>query len=104
MLYELRRKRSFLSIDEIGEQGPVVESGALKELQVNDIYRLLNQLPESQKAVFLMISVDGYSHAECAELLQISEANSKQLHHRAKEKLKMMLNAENKRSHGKLGN
>lgn len=39
--------------------------------------RMLAELPEQRRTVFLLFEVEGLSHAEIAEILDISEANSK---------------------------
>lgn len=39
--------------------------------------KLLNELPEQRRTVFLLFEVEGLSHAEIGEILDISEANSK---------------------------
>ena len=39
--------------------------------------RMLDELPEQRRAVFTLFEIDGLSHAEIAEILGISEGNSK---------------------------
>ena len=39
--------------------------------------RLLEALPEQRRSVFTLFEIEGLSHAEIAEMLGISEANSK---------------------------
>jgi RNA polymerase sigma-70 factor (ECF subfamily) len=48
---------------------------------------LLEKLSPEERAVFLFKDIFGYEHAEIAEMLDISEQNSRQLFHRAKERL-----------------
>ncbi len=48
----------------------------------------IQSLPNGARAVFLLISVEGYSHQESAELLGISESTSKSQLHYAKTLLK----------------
>jgi RNA polymerase sigma factor (sigma-70 family) len=40
------------------------------------VQRALHRLPESQRVVFMLAEVEGYTHAEIAEMLGISAANS----------------------------
>jgi len=39
--------------------------------------RMLDELPEQRRSVFLLFEVEGFSHAEIARVLNISEGNSK---------------------------
>jgi RNA polymerase sigma-70 factor (ECF subfamily) len=51
----------------------------------------LAQLPDDYRTVFLLKEVEGYDHAEIAELLGISTANSEVRLHRARRKLRELL-------------
>ncbi|MBT8285199.1 MAG: RNA polymerase sigma factor [Flavobacteriaceae bacterium] len=46
-------------------------------LQVEEVQKLIDTLPEGYKMVFVLYAVEGYKHREIAELLQISESTSK---------------------------
>ena len=43
----------------------------------NDLLRMVNQLPDGYRTVFNLYAIEGYSHAEIAETLGISEGTSK---------------------------
>ncbi|GAB3039359.1 RNA polymerase sigma factor [Spirosoma pulveris] len=43
----------------------------------NDLLRLVNQMPDGYRTVFNLYAIEGYSHAEIAETLGISEGTSK---------------------------
>lgn len=43
----------------------------------NDLMRLVNQLPDGYRTVFNLYAIEGYAHAEIAEMLGISEGTSK---------------------------
>jgi RNA polymerase sigma factor (sigma-70 family) len=47
------------------------------ELEVDEIQRMIDALPDGYKTVFVLYAVEGYKHSEIAELLQISESTSK---------------------------
>jgi RNA polymerase sigma-70 factor (ECF subfamily) len=47
------------------------------EINENDLLRLVNQLPDGYRTVFNLYAIEGYSHAEIAETLGISEGTSK---------------------------
>lgn len=43
----------------------------------NDLLRIVNQLPDGYRTIFNLYAIEGYSHAEIAEMLGISEGTSK---------------------------
>jgi len=43
----------------------------------SDLLRLVNQLPDGYRTVFNLYAIEGYAHAEIAEMLAISEGTSK---------------------------
>ena len=53
---------------------------------------LLEQTSEHGKMVFLLYEIEGYSHAEIAEILTINESSSRSILTRTKQKLKTLMN------------
>lgn len=49
----------------------------LENTSVEDIQKLIDQLPEGYKMVFNLYAIEGYKHSEIAEQLGISESTSK---------------------------
>jgi RNA polymerase sigma-70 factor (ECF subfamily) len=47
------------------------------DFTADDLDKAINSLPESARAVFLLIEVEGYKHQEVAEILGISVGTSK---------------------------
>lgn len=43
----------------------------------SDLMRLVNQLPDGYRTIFNLYAIEGYAHAEIAEMLGISEGTSK---------------------------
>ena len=70
------------------------------ELEVEDIQRLIDGLPQGYKTVFILYVVEGYKHSEIAELLSISESTSKTQLFKARKMLQNGITKENKVSHG----
>jgi RNA polymerase sigma factor (sigma-70 family) len=68
---------------------PVPESERMEE-----ILDAINQLPEMNRAVFNLFVVDGYRHEEISKMLDISPNTSKVHLHRAKIKLRELLDNE----------
>jgi len=87
----LRSKRNLLSIEEIvEEQEPLTEINIIAALNVKDILKLLDALPEIQKLIFNLYEIEGFSHDEIAKSLNIPESSSRVYLTRAKNKLRML--------------
>lgn len=56
---------------------------------------LVNELPAGCRLVFNMFAIEGYSHSEIAEMLNISEGTSRSQFHHARQLLKQKLNCQN---------
>ncbi|MEO1261662.1 MAG: RNA polymerase sigma factor [Bacteroidota bacterium] len=66
---------------------PAIDS----QLHVEDILALLNQLPENQRLVFNLSIIDGYSHKEIAELLNVKESSSRTFLTRARRSMQLLI-------------
>lgn len=70
------------------------------ELELAEIQRLIDDLPEGYKMVFVMYAIEGYKHQEIAELLKITEGTSKSQLFKARQILQQKLKVLNKTSYG----
>lgn len=86
-LQELRRKNSFLLVAEDVAAEVNVEDDVYAKLSANEIYRLITQLPIGYRTVFNLYVIEGFSHAEIATQLGISEGTSKSQLNKAKKTL-----------------
>ncbi|WP_345032531.1 RNA polymerase sigma factor [Ravibacter arvi] len=86
-----RRRNQKFNTDTIEGKDAAVEEMALSEMSYAEILELVNRLSPVYRVVFCMAVIDGYSHEEIAEKLQISVGTSKSNLSRAREKLKIML-------------
>jgi RNA polymerase sigma-70 factor (ECF subfamily) len=66
------------------------------DLEVADIYNMINSLSPGYRTVFNLYVVEGYSHKEVAEMLNISEGTSKSQLARARYLLMEMVEKNNK--------
>lgn len=56
---------------------PQVDPGAYAHLGEEDLMKLINQLPDGYRVVFNLNVIEGYSHEEIAELLNIQAGTSR---------------------------
>lgn len=79
------------TIHESADTGHYISEDAVSRFTGEEVFRLLNMLPEKQKTVFNLIVFEAYSHKETAALLQISENHSYWLLHQARKQLKEII-------------
>ncbi|MEM9897118.1 MAG: RNA polymerase sigma factor [Bacteroidota bacterium] len=97
--YIRKEKKDQLSIEGY-EQFDVAESASASEeisnITVDDLKKVLAQLPSGFRTVVSMYLFEGYDHKEIAEVMNISESTSKSQYKRGKEKLKLLLQKQEK--------
>jgi len=87
----LRKKRiDFNNLDDIGEI-PYQDGGIISDLNHKDLTKLIQKLPAGYRTVFNLYIVEGFTHNEIAEKLNISENTSKTQLMKAKIALKRSL-------------
>ena len=95
-LDHLRSNRQMLATLELLEHDDhPIETQYLAQESNEEIVFLLKQLPRLTAAVFSLYALDGYAHAEIAEELKISVANSKWHLHSARKKLQHIIGLQN---------
>lgn len=65
----------------------------LLEIPLDTLLTCIQELPDQYRLVFNLYQLDGYSHKEVADLLNISENTSKSNYHRAKHILREKITA-----------
>src|SRR5690606_38033210 len=74
------------------EINEVYESPSIEhKLNYDELIKLIQQLPPSYRTVFNLYAIDGLSHSEIAEKLQITEGGSKSNLFKARRKLQKLL-------------
>lgn len=87
----LRSRKTFLNVDDIPEDKHQASSEtAITELNVQDIMKLINALPDTHRIIFNMYEIEGYSHDEIAKTLEIPVSSSRVYLTRAKNKLRQL--------------
>src|ERR1700749_4028951 len=62
-----------------------------KNLNYNDLLAMVQKLPQAYRTVFNLFAIEGYTHEEIAEMLNINTGTSKSNLHKARQKLKVMI-------------
>jgi RNA polymerase sigma-70 factor (ECF subfamily) len=70
---------------------PESDSDTVGGINEKDLLKILHMLPDGYRTVFNMYVIEGFSHAEIAALLKISEGTSKSQLSKAKAHLKELL-------------
>lgn len=94
-LQELRKKNSFLIVAEEHAQDSDITDDVLGRLSAQDIYRFITKLPIGYRTVFNLYAVEGYSHAEIAGILNITEGTSKSQLSKARKTLQLYFTQNN---------
>lgn len=90
----LRKKRNMYLISAIEDvEMEIVAHHDHDSLAQEDLLRMISELPPGYRVVFNMYAIDGYSHKEIAEQLNISENTSKSQLSRARMYLQKLLAA-----------
>ena len=87
MLLRAGRRRREVDVDGVA----ALLAPADRPVERLDITAALERIPEPHRTVFLLKEVEGYDHAEIAELLGITRSNSEVRLHRARRQLRDLL-------------
>jgi RNA polymerase sigma-70 factor (ECF subfamily) len=86
-LQQLRKAHSFLILTDGAEGDKVDFITADMPLNAKELFQLIETLPTGYRTVFNLYVVEGYTHREIAEMMQISEGASKSQLSKARVKL-----------------
>lgn len=92
-LDQLRKDQKFKANVSVDDYGYLVQNdeGIIDSMSEKDLLKLVERLPEGYRIVFNMFAIEGYSHKEIAEELNISENTSKSQYSRARAYLRNKL-------------
>jgi RNA polymerase sigma factor (sigma-70 family) len=97
-LQKYRKKTPLELVKEVTEIEDLVEIDFKdKNLDIDFLLNLIQQLPDQYRLVFNLYVLDSYSHKEISKMLNISEGTSKSNLSRARKKLKIALVTQQKR-------
>lgn len=87
-----QRRPDSLSLQDDGLQEPLGATRAEQRSHLQDIELGLLRLPEEQRAVLLLVSLEGLSYRQTAKVLGIKTGTVMSRLHRARERLRVWLN------------
>jgi RNA polymerase sigma-70 factor (ECF subfamily) len=93
LIFLRQSKMDFLNI-EIAKEEPVNLNISEHQLSEQDCHAILQKLPTGYRTVFNLYAIEGYSHQEIGEMLDISESTSRSQLSRARELLKTFIHKE----------
>lgn len=77
-LDHIKARSKFTIEDELEEAlAPNIDNASIARLEAADIMTLVKKLPPATHAVFILYAIEGYTHKEIAQQLNISEGTSK---------------------------
>ena len=91
-----RTGKNQLKFLEIEARDVPTVSGALDKLFLEDLLKLVDQLPAISKEVFRLYCIEGFNHKEIGSQLNMSEGTSKWHLSKAREKLRTLVNKQYK--------
>jgi RNA polymerase sigma-70 factor (ECF subfamily) len=77
-------------------------SESLADFHIEELIKLIQELPTGCQIIFNMFAIEGYSHKEIAEKLNISEGTSKSQYSRARGLLQNRIQEDRKKNYEKL--
>jgi len=86
LIMEHLRKKDFLydTMDLNSIQSTAEDNSTVSRLSAEMIMEMVRQLPDGFRTVFNLFAIEGYSHKEIGDMLQISEATSRSQYARAR--------------------
>jgi RNA polymerase sigma-70 factor (ECF subfamily) len=97
-----RKNRKFLQHVEADGETPIFHQELAPDLLAyEEILKLISRLPEDYRMVFNLYEIEGFSHKEIAEQLDITESSSRVYLTRAKSKLRQMIHIHLKEYEGR---
>ena len=97
--YFRSKKNKNVHFLELADRDKPIANEVYANLYFEDLVKLLDYLPPASAEVFQLYAIEGYSHAEIADRLMISQGTSKWHLSTARQKLQELLKQRNKQYH-----
>ncbi|RKD13824.1 RNA polymerase subunit sigma-70 [Pelobium manganitolerans] len=72
---------------------PVADAQIISKINAQDILDILKDLPEMYRVVFNLYEIDGYTHEEIADILEMPSSTSRVYLSRAKDRMRKLVKA-----------
>ena len=95
----LRKKDKLFFTDEIENYENIIENEVELTIAVEELQNYINELPEGCKVVFNLYVIEGYKHAEIAEMLNVTVGTTKTQLSRARKALQRMISLNEQNYH-----
>jgi RNA polymerase sigma-70 factor (ECF subfamily) len=96
----LRKKQFVVFDDDAYNEYDLAEVDLSYQIDIDQIQKLIDALPEGYKMVFVLHAIEGYKHQEIADMLGISESTSKSQLFKARRWLQKRMNEKNTLGYG----
>jgi len=83
-LMHLRDQKKILFLQEEYAADVMINEEVLEKINASELLNLINNLPDGYRTVFNLHVIEGFSHKEIGQMLQISEGTSKSQLNKAK--------------------
>lgn len=87
--------KRMIPFEEVRQKVNIKGSEATESIQYQDIYKQVRRLPEGARMIFNLFAIEGYTHREIADKLDITEGTSKSQVNRARKLLNNWLSEYN---------
>ena len=94
-LMKLRKNKEIMILAVNEDLEKEVDISPLEQLKVEDLMKMVRSIPVGYRTVFNLYEIEGYSHQEISEQLNISVGTSKSQLFKAKKLLREMLTTKN---------
>jgi len=92
---ERKRQKNVLndsiSFEEVDNQLNLTDETMISQISADEIMACLQALPDGFRTVFNLFAIEGYSHKEISEMLNIQEGTSRSQYMRARKMLQNMI-------------
>lgn len=75
--YYRKYSKHYNHLDEEVIDSEMLDVGLIADLEIDDLMKILNELPENYKLTFNLYEIEGYSHLEISKMLGIAEGTSR---------------------------
>jgi len=97
-----KNNKHYNHLDEETIDDELIDLSLVNELDLSDLMKLLNELPEQFRITFNLFEIEGYSHEEIASILNIAVGTSRSNLARAKKILRKAFSVHYNRSYAQV--